>query len=580
MLALRTSTNAMEWRIIDAIGPFFTTVEHRRLNWSKIPFGLLEREGKLVPDDQAQITDAFESFIQRAADEGFNTITLDDLAHLLPDPDYESSLNEKIETYRAWYSDLASRAAARGLRTLITTDFMFYNDALHKKIGRSHRRAAAYIAQALDTFFLEFPDVAGVVLRIGESDGVDVKGDFHSELTLRTPRQAREMLTRLLPVFERHQRTLIFRTWSVGAYRIGDLMWNRKTSALTFDGLNSPALIVSHKYGESDFFRYLPLNKQFFRGDYPKIIELQARREYEGFGEYPSFIGWDYERYARQLKGRAKLAGFSVWCQTGGWSAFRRLTYLPSSSFWNELNAFMCMALFEHRQSVEEAVTAYCAQHAPHVPPDRFLTFLRLSDEVIKELLYLDEFSQRKLFFRRVRVPPLLWVFWDNIIINHSMRKMLRCFVSDGEAKIHQGNMALMKLREMMAMAKEWGLPLEDLQFQYDTFEILAAARVYYFRKISHRSIIQLKALTRRYRRKYPDRYVIVLNFSKMKLNRRSLKRVLHVCLRDERGYRFLDQVFTIRVLSLLFPLIRLFSRNRLPDFAEHQAMGIKTLFR
>jgi len=570
----------MEWRIIDAIGPFFTAVENRRLNWSKIPFSLIERDGRLDPGDQCTITASLQTFMERAAAEGFNTITLDDLAHLIPDPDYDPALRDKIAAYRAWYADLFDRAAGLGLKVLITTDFMYYNEVLRKKMGRSPRRAADYLAQGLDVFFLDFPAVAGIILRIGESDGLDVKGDFRSELTLRTPRQARAALTRLLPVFERHQRTLIFRTWSVGAYRIGDLMWNRTTSARTFEGLNSASLIVSYKYGESDFFRYLPLNKQFFRGDYRKIIELQARREYEGFGEYPSFIGWDYEMYARQLHDRAHLAGFSVWCQTGGWSAFRRLTYLPSSSIWNELNTHMCMALFEKGQSAEEAVADFCARHLPDVPPDRFLTFLRLSDEVIKELLYLDEFSQRKLFFRRVRVPPLLWVFWDNIIINHSMRKMLRCFISDGEAKIHQGRMALMKLQEMMEMAKEWNLPMADLQFQYDTFEILAAARVYYFRKISHESIVRLKVLTRRYRRRYPDRYVIVLNFSKMSLNRRSLKRVLHVCLREERGYRFLDQIFTIRVLSLLFPLIRFFSRNRLPDFAERQAMGIKTLFR
>ena len=63
------------------------------------------------------------------------------------------------------------------------------------------------------------------------------------------------------------------------------------------------------KHGESDFFRYLPLNRSFFRVKQRKLLELQARREYEGAGEYPSFIGWDCERFAEELSGCGKRRG-------------------------------------------------------------------------------------------------------------------------------------------------------------------------------------------------------------------------------------------------------------------------------
>ena len=55
---------------------------------------------------------------------------------------------------------------------------------------------------------------------------------------------------------------------------------------------------------------------------------------------------------------------------------------------------------------------------------------------------------------------------------------------------------------------------------------------------------------------------------------------MLTVLLRGERGYRFIDLVITIRLLSFAYPLIRRFSRNRLTDFADRQAMGLDTLFR
>lgn len=570
----------LAWRLLDGIGPFFKGLDAQRINWSKIPFAFLEEDGVLRADLQRAATEDFRRLVNHAVALGFNGITLDDLAHGIVRPEYPAALQEKLHRYREWYHELFAIAVQAGCRPFITTDIMFYNEALRRLLGDDLSRIQDFLAVECANYFREFPEVAGLITRIGESDGLDVNGDFRSELSIRTPRQARALLSRLLPVFERHERIWIWRTWSVGAYPIGDLMWNRRTCARVFGGIESPSLLVSFKYGESDFFRYLPLNKQFFRGTYRKIIELQARREYEGFGEYPSFIGWDYENYARQLKGRADLAGISVWCQTGGWSSFKRITYGTNSSPWNELNTQVSIAVFHKGQTVEQAVAEFCRARWMTVPVDRLLTFLRLSDEVVKELLYIDEFSQRKLFFRRVRVPPLCWVFWDQILINHSMRKILRCFVTDGEAKVQQGRLALMKIREMKGMAMEWGWPGRDLQFQYDTFEILAVAREYYFRPFREETALKLKALTRRYRKKYRSRYVILLNFDPLPLNRRLIKRMLGLGLRDRRGYRVIDRLLTLRLLSFIYPLVRRFRSGPLSEFAERQGMGWDALFR
>ena len=143
-------------------------------------------------------------------------------------------------------------------------------------------------------------------------------GTFKSRLVVHTPGQCRRFLKRVLPTFEKYDKTLIVRTWTLGAFPVGDLMWNRKTFDEVFGRIYSDNLIVSHKYGETDFFRYLNMNPLFFDSPVRQIMELQSRREYEGFGEFPSFVGHDYERYARYLSTCENVVGISVWCQTGG----------------------------------------------------------------------------------------------------------------------------------------------------------------------------------------------------------------------------------------------------------------------
>lgn len=567
--------------LLDAIGPFFRACRARRINWSKIPFRDIEGNGRIAPARAAQIRDDFGRLAAAAARLGFTALTLDDLAHLADDPDYPAALREHLGDYRALYRELFGIAAAQGLSVYVTTDVMYYNETLRARLRGRIGAVGDYLAAVCDRIFVEFPQLAGIIARIGESDGMDVEGDFRSELTLRTPAQTRRLLRRWLPAFERHGRTLIFRTWGVGAYPIGDLMWNRKTFRRTFDGIDSPALVISLKHGESDFFRFLPLNKQFFRTGHRKIIEVQARREYEGFGEYPAFIGWDCENYALQLRDRPDVVvGASIWCQTGGWGPFRRLTLLDENSIWSEINLHAAIRILRDGWTTEEAIAEFARERLHGADPTRLTRFLRLSEEVIRELLYMHEFSRRKLFFRRLRIPPLLWVYWDHIIINHSMRKILRCFVEDGEAAIRQGRAALDKIREMIELAPSLGLPVEDLHFQYDTFEILAVAREYYFRPFNEEICARLRALARRYRRRYRTPYQIVLNFRQIRLSGKRLRRMMSLFVRDQRGYRLFDRIVTIRFLSWLYPVLRRFSRDRMPDFAERSTMGIETLFR
>lgn len=576
--------------LIDGIGPFFVGYEKKRINWSKIPFHHLETEDGLDQRKFAVIQRDFARFARRAAALGFTAITLDDVAHLTPWDGYPSSLRRKIEQYREQFARLFQTAADNGLRVFLTTDLMFYHPALEARLGQDPQKILQFLTTAFDGLFTDFPQLGGIILRIGESDGLDVKGDFKSRLVVRSPALARRFLTGLLPLFEKREKLLIFRTWSVGAYSIGDLIWNRSTFDRTFGGLESRRLAISMKPGDSDFFRFLPLNRLFFHSDHQKIFEIQARREYEGCGEYPSFIGWDLADHRQRLKDARGIIGISVWCQTGGWTKFRRLTYLDDSSLWNELNTEVAIDLFRFPQmtveeSIERAQERRREGRAGELEPShhtaQWVELLRLSDEVIRELLYIDDFARQQIFFRRSRIPPLLSVYWDRVVVNHSMRKLLRCFVSDGQAKIEQGRRALAKIHRMIELAESLRLPVEDLRFQLTTFEFLALAREYYFGPFDSGLAKRLKKARKQYKRSVPKpRYTLTLNFDPLPLKRLHLRWILAAMLRKKKPYRLIDHVVTVRLLAAVYPFMRRFEHRWMPKFARKQAMGIESILR
>ncbi len=575
--------SSREFFIIDGNGPFFRGNRRSTINWSKIDFAELDSGGQIPEARCRQIEEDFRTFTRRVAEIGYNAVTLDDLAHLTPHPLYPEPLRLKIEQYCTFYKTLFGIAAESGLRIFITTDLLFSNPTIEQLTGGNLKKIRAFAADACLRFFERFPETAGIIFRIGESDGVDVEGDFRSRLVLETPQQARRMLKELLPVFEQNNKLLIFRTWTVGISRLGDLIWNKETFHRVFDEIHSPNLIISMKYGESDFFRFLPLNRLFFESDHRKLVELQARREYEGFGRFPSFIGRDYETIRRQLAFARNMSGISVWCQTGGWSGFCDLTLLDKSGIWNEINTYVTLRIFRDHLKTDQAISDFCKSRlgTAHWPTLREL--LDLSDQVIKNLLYIDDFATRRIFFRRLRLPPLIAVYWNHILISHLMRKFMRCYVSasGGRNLVRTGYHALRDIRCMKQLAEELGLPAEDFDFQYDTFRIIAVARAYYFLDHPERTLLLLHKMKKRYEAKWPEpRYAAHIDTRPFPLRRAHLHQILRLLLRRHSGYRRIDRILAVTLYTALQPLIQRVNRRIFPGFAQEQAMGINTVFK
>jgi len=364
----------------------------------------------------------------------------------------------------------------------------------------------------------------------------------------------------------------------VGAHKIGDLIWHRKTLAVLLDGIDSKSFIFSLKYGESDFFRYLPLNSAFFRTDVQKVIEFQARREYEGAGEFPSFIGYDVERYAKLLSGAKNLVGFSVWCQTGGWHGFRRLAFLEKEAFWIEQNVAIVAAVMGESLTVQEWIAA--------TYPENFQDaefFFNLNDKAIKQGLYISEFATQKWFFRRTRIPPILHVYWDCIFINHPVRKMMRHFVGDPQKMLKEMQEAIESVRAMKKIADKLDWQADDIEFMEDTFELIALAKEYYVVDFDDELRARIKKAKRAYKQKYPrsvrQRYRLKVNYSRFKFSLRKIKIATAFMLRRKRRYRILDHLFTLHLLRYVYRVFKKRNEEQIPDFLKDSAMGIDVLF-
>ena len=138
---------------------------------------------------------------------------------------------------------------------------------------------------------------------------------------------------------------------------------------------------------------------------------------------------------------------------------------IPRSRSRLDRSEYRCRArIFKEGASVEQVVASFFGVgKAPAA-----IEFLRLTDVVIRELLYIEEFAREKLS-SGVCIPPLLHVYWDSLFINQPVRRVLSHFVHDPEEAIRAGEAAFTHFDRMLELARQIGLPKDDLLFMRDT---------------------------------------------------------------------------------------------------------------
>lgn len=570
--------------LIDSSAPFFRKHPKGVINWSKAPHHLHEKKGRLRGGRSRRVREGLKIYLDQAVSRGYNAVTFDELSRLVSFSFYSGKLKARLRRYRSHFRKIFRIASERKLRIFVTSDVFFFNQEIDRATRGKTDRVFKLIRKSVKKLFRRFPEVDGLVFRVGESDGVDVKGEFRSRLFLKTPALANRFLRELLPLFEKRKKTLIFRTWTVGAWPLGDLLWNPATYRKTFRGIDSPALIVSAKYGNADFFRYLEVSPHFFADQRKKIVELQARREYEGFGEIPSFIGDEYRKVYEGLRSCRHLVGVQVWCQTGGWSRFRNRTFSKKSSLWNEINTSVVVPIFRDGASVKDAVARVASEFFPKPKSGRegewgrtladFQLFLEHSELTVRQLLYDPLFARKTFFINRVRIPPLIHIFWDHVTVTDPIVALYRHAVGSPEESLRFGREALGRIEQMAVLAKKLDLPYRA-GFHRRTFELFFEVRRLIYAASGAAILKKLRHDISKYEKRFPDAYRFKIEPSE-KGPGFWLRFAVGLLVRNKPAYRLLDRILFHPFLSrcLLFFLRK--NKKLFPSFVGNQAMGLE----
>lgn len=217
--------------------------------------------------------------------------------------------------------------------------------------------------------FLQFPQMDGLVVRIGETYLQDAP--FHTG-SIQNKTDADKCIIPLMQLLRDEicvglNKKLIFRTW-----------WAFDTQKEKYEYVTShvkphPNLIIAVKHCEGDFHRGNPFSKVLGLGQHQQLVEVQCAREYEGKGAYPNYIahgvieGFDeHEPLARQGKiwnlrqlwQTGLMAGLWTWSRGGGWEG----PYIKDE-IWCQMNAWVLNQWACNPSESEESIFyRYCSQ--------------------------------------------------------------------------------------------------------------------------------------------------------------------------------------------------------------------------
>src|SRR5262245_31918107 len=167
-------------------------------------------------------------------------------------------------------------------------------------------------------------------------------------MSVRSAKSLQAMLRGLLPAFERSGRTLVLRSWTVGVGQLGRLHTDPRVYEDVLGEIDSPALVVSTKFTAGDFFSYLPLNPTLARGRHRRLVEFQAKPEFEGFSAFPDFLGAEHAQALRALRAsNPHIIGTLLFTQAGGPLRAGPRTLYPLHGFWlwTDANVFVTSRL-------------------------------------------------------------------------------------------------------------------------------------------------------------------------------------------------------------------------------------------
>ncbi|GAA1783781.1 hypothetical protein GCM10009682_02400 [Luedemannella flava] len=381
----------------------------------------------------ARIDTQFRSYVRHALREGYNGVvvpgfleyvTFDGLGvYPAGDPHIE-----RAKALAAAFGPVFRYAHDMGLHVYLLTDMLAVSPPLEAYLDRTvgglnveDPKLWSVYQAGLSELFDTMPFVDGLMVRVGEGGEVYQAGwDYSSKLAVTSEDSVRAMLRALLATVGRYDRDLIFRSWTVGVGAVGDLHTNPESYAAVLGEIDDPHLVVSTKYVAGDFYSHLPLNPTLAVGDHRRIVEFQARREFEGFGALPNDLVAEQAQALRHfLEVNPHVEGVWNWTQDGGPLRAGPMTLYLRTGFWQlyDLNTYGTARLAWDPTAEPAQVTADWVRQVLSADPataDAISGALARSREAITQGLYIGPFARQSVRALGLEPPPMMWIFeWD-----------------------------------------------------------------------------------------------------------------------------------------------------------------------
>ncbi len=267
--------------------------------------------------------------------------------------------------------------------------------------------------QCIDALVARFPDIAGIVLRLGENEAH--RTPFLEGNDIYTPHCARcsalgkvDRLARYISfyhdlVVRRLGRRLIVRAWNHrpgGFHDVADLA-SQLAPRLPED---NDKLILSFKFTQTDFWRYQRWNASSLAfGDRPILYELECQREFEGKGAMPNYQPplWrdgmpevDHTIGLAEAAGKVNLAGLWAWVRGGGYGG----PYIgPDAEMWIDANVVAVPALAANPKAhLDDLARTWIRDHLECPDPATLAAIhaaLTHSTQTALEMFYVGPFA-------------------------------------------------------------------------------------------------------------------------------------------------------------------------------------------
>lgn len=432
-----------------------------------------------------------------------NFSKLGDGSKVYRDEDYVS----RHLALREHFCRLMTFTQEAGLKVYLYTDMVALTPSLkaymEEHLGGIDTESEAlweiYRAAAEEVF--ETMPVDGLMIRIGEAGAVYNKPgwDYFSELYVRTDEAVRMMLEAFLETAEKYDKTIIFRTWSVGVGEIGDMHTNPETYTRVIEPVQSDNLVISTKYCRGDYYAWLPFNPTILEGKHRRIAEFQLRREFEGLGSLVNYMGPLYQAALQEFSsGNPGFEGVWLWTQEGGPLRAGPLAIYPFHGFntVNDANVYAAGRLVQDPCADITEVTGDWIRDYFGIDSllvENMTELLLMSHGITKKGLYISEFAKWDVRALGLEPPPMLWIFeWDIVGSSSAVMSTIHHICKDElEEVIREGYEAQEGVRAMVLLAREakdlssanredFELLLASLDYQENLFGVLAKYREFF----------------------------------------------------------------------------------------------------